>query len=277
MYHHTIWKLDAVAADFHAMGMMQKKNSAFLIAGQFQQDLVRHSPYKTGRRFLHAQWCWALGHIGLLYQVIRWFKKNEPKTQLVLEAPAATNPYFLRALSPFITIYSRLPQDMIEEATNNAVYFGCPDGIHNLVNFYKMIEQECSEINLLELNDAEHEELGEFRAQLGISGKPYVALQARAHTHDPLRNVNVEQIEDALLPFVSRGFAVVSTGLDPHPINSKYPSVMNLQDARKASFLLSAGCDQFIGSNSGAWTIAHAYKRPVIIMNDWERSAWIYR
>lgn len=277
MYHPTIWKLDAAAADFHAMGMMQKKNSAFLLAGQLQQDLVRHSPYKTGRRFLHAQWCWALGHIGLLHQLIRWFKHREPKTQLVLEASGASNPYFLRALSPFLTVYNALPAEMVEEAKNNAVYFGCPDGIHSLVNFYKLIEEECAEVNLLELNDEEHDELGQLRAALGVAGKPYVALQARAHTHDPIRNVTLAQIEEAVDPFIARGYGVVSTGLDPHPINYKYQSVMNLPDARKASFLLSAGCDQFIGSNSGAWTIAHAYRRPVIIMNDFERSAWIYR
>ena len=276
MYHPTICKLDAAAADFHAMGMMQMKNASFLLAGQLQQYFVRNTPFKTGRRFLHAQWCWALGHIGLLYQVIRWFKKHEPQTQLVLENSGSANPYFLRALSPYLTIYSALPPQMKQEAEANAVYFGCPDGIHSLVNFYKMIEQECSDINLLELSDSDHEELGELRAKLGIAGKPYVALQARAHTYEPGRNVTSEEIERALDPYKARGFAVVSTGIDHHPINASYPSVLNLQDAKRASFLLSAACDQFIGSNSGAWTIAHAYRRPVEILNDYERAAWIY-
>ena len=277
MYRQTTLKLDAAAADFHEMRMFQMKNASFLLAGQLQQHFVRNSPYKTGRRFLHAQWTWALGHIGLLYQLIRWFRLREPKTQLVLENSGSANPYFLRALAPYLTIYSALPPQMRQEAEANAVYFGCPDGIHSLVNFYKMIEQECSEINLLELNDAEHDELGQLREQLGITGKPYVALHARSSTHDAARNVTSEQIEKALEEFKARGFAVVSTGIDHHPINDLYPSVLNLPDSKRASFLLSAGCDQFIGSNSGAWTIAHAYRRPVQILNDYERSAWIYK
>lgn len=276
MYHPTIWKLDSAAADFHNMGMLQMKNSAFLLAGQLQLDLLRRSPFKTKRRFFHAQWCWALGHIGLLHQAIRWFKKNEPQTQLVLEAPGATNPYFLQALAQHITIVSALPAEAAQEAMHQAVYFGCPDGIHSLVNFYKMIERECADVKLCELTDEQHDEVGALRAQLDVSGLPYVALQARANTHDSARNVSVEEIEVALDPFLARGYKVVSTGIEPHPINERYASVLNLPDPRRASFLLSAACDQFIGSNSGAWTIAHAFQRPVIIMNDVERAAWIY-
>ena len=259
------------------MGMLQMKNAAFLLAGQLQQHLVKHSPFRTPRRFLHAQWCWALGHIGLLYQVIRWFKKNEPQTELVLEASGANNPYFLQALAPYLTIYNQLPTGMVQEAVMQAVYFGCPDGVQSLVNFYKSVERDCADVHLLELNEEQHEEIALLRERLGIAGKRYVALQARAHSHDQARNVSEAQIEEALEPFLARGFSVVSTGIDPHPINARFPSVMNLPDPRKASFLLSAACDQFVGSNSGAWTIAHAYQRPVVIMNDYERSAWIYQ
>lgn len=276
MYHPTIWKLDAAAAEFHEMGMLSMKNAAFLLAGQLQQHFVKHSPFKTKRRFFHAQWVWALGHIGLLHQVIRWFRKFEPSTELVLEASGANNPYFLQALAPHLTIYGQLPPGLAQEATMQAVYFGCPDGVHSLVNFYKMIERECADIHLVELTEEQHEEVALLRERCGVAGKPYVALQARAHSHDQGRNVSLDEIDDALAPFLARGFSVVSTGIDHHAINDRYPSVLNLPDPRKASFLLSAACDQFVGSNSGAWTIAHAYQRPVVIMNDLERSAWIY-
>jgi hypothetical protein len=217
-----------------------------------------------------------LGHIGLLYQVIRWFKKYEPKTELVLETTGAANPYFLRALAPHLTITPKLPAELAKEAEHRAVYFGCPDGVHSLVSFYKMIERECSDVNLLELSETEHEELAAVREEMGIAGARYVALQARSTTHDPARNVDLDEIEEAIEPFLYQGFNVVSTGIEHHKINERFPSVLSCADPRRASFLLSAGCDQFIGSNSGAWTIAHAYQRPVIIMNDYERSAWIY-
>lgn len=275
MYHPTILKLDSAASDFHDRGMQQATNGAFRLAGQLQQELLKNSPYKTGRRYLHAQWCWALGHIGLLYQLIRWFKKNSPKTELILEASAATNPHFLNALLPFITVVNRIPEDQVDEAQYNAVYFGCPDGINTLVNFYKMIERECEDIHLLELTWQEHEEADELMASLGAK-KPFVAFQARATSHDPIRNVTIEQTEKDLEPFKARGYSVISTGLDQHPINARYRSVLELKDPTRASFLLSATCDQFIGSNSGAWTIPHAYRRPVIILNDYERAAWIY-
>lgn len=275
MYHPTIWKLDSAATDFHSMGMLAAKNSAFLLAGQFQLDLVAKSQFKTGRRFLHAQWAWALGHIGLLYQVIRWFRLLEPKTKLVLETPGAANPYFAQALMPFITVYNKLPEEMVAEAQHNAVYFGCPDGIHSLVNFYKMIERECHDIHLLRLSESEEKDAEALLAELGVT-RPFVALHARQVTLDPFRNVTVEQIERAVGPFLAKGFSVVSTGLDPHPINDRYPNLARVMDMRRASYLLSATCDQFIGSNSGAWTIAHAYQRPVKLINDYERAAWIY-
>lgn len=275
MYHPTIQKLDAAASEFHAMRMQQLCNGSFLLAGQLQQELLKVSPYKTKRRFLHAQWVWALGHIGLLYQLIRWFKKNEPDTQLILETEGAANPHFLQALAPYLTIVNKLPADAVKEAEFNAVYFGCPDGIHNLVNFYKMIERECSDIHLLKLSEEQEDEVEDLLDILDVNA-PYVAVQARALSHDAPRNVTISQVEEALEPFKAKGYAVISTGLDDHPINDRYPSVLKLFNPMLSSFLLSAACDQFIGSNSGAWTIAHAYQRPVQIMNDYERAAWIY-
>jgi hypothetical protein len=41
MYHPTIQKLDSVASDFHAMGMMTSKNSALRLAGQTQLELFK--------------------------------------------------------------------------------------------------------------------------------------------------------------------------------------------------------------------------------------------
>ncbi len=276
MYHPTILKLDAAASEFHEMGMQQLCNGSFLLAGRLQQDLLRRSPYKTGRRFLHAQWAWALGHIGLLYQLIRWFRLKEPNTKLILEATGAANHHFLGALLPFITIVHKLPPDVLKEAEFNAVYFGCPDGIHGLVSFYKMIESECADIHLLFLSPEEILEADILASNLLVK-HPFVALHARSTKNDSTRNVTVEQIEKALEPYLAQGYDVISTGLDPHPINARFRSVLELPDPMRASFLLSASCDRFIGSNSGAWTIAHAYQRPVEIMNDFERAAWIYQ
>lgn len=275
MYHPTIQKLDQAASEFHAMGMQSLCNGSFLLAGQLQQELLRRSPYK-GRRFLHAQWVWALGHIGLLYQLIRWFKLKEPQTRLVLTTINSANDHFLNALAPHFSFLMNEKEPVTQhEAMCNAVYFGCPDGIHSLVNFYKVIERECSGINLLELSSTQFLEAELVLDALKVK-RPFVALQARKLDNDSARNVTVEQIDEALEEFLAKGYSVISTGLDQHPINAKFPSVLELPDPLKASFLLSASCDQFIGSNSGAWTIAHAYRRPVQIMNDYGQSAWIY-
>ncbi len=274
MYHPTIQKLDSVASDFHELGMMTEKNSALRLAGQMQQNLVARSPYPE-TRFLTAQWVWAVGHIGLLYQLIRWFKLREPDTKLVLIADGAASPHFLQAISPFLTIWRELPVEVAQQAMLGAVYFGCPDGLNTLVNFYKMIERDCKEINLLSLTEDQKKQAAEFAAQLGITGK-YVALQARASAYDEKRNVSLQEVEHALTPYLDRGFQVISTGVEKHPINEKYRSVLELPDPKLASFLLSANCDQFVGSDSGAWTIPHAYQRPVELMNDYNRSAWIY-
>lgn len=256
--------------------MLAEKNAAHRLAGSLQQTILANSPYGRKRRFLHAQWVWALGHIGLLYQLIRWFRLHEPETELVLVADSSANPHFLKALAPFLLFAS--PTDVLrapDEAMRNAVYFACPDGIHSLVSFNKMVEFECREINLLTLTDDEQAEVDKLLGKLGLT-RPYVAFQARHLDSDKSRNVSLEQINEALLPFTAKGYSVVSTGLDLHPINTRYSSVLECEDKMRASFLLSAACDQFIGSNSGAWTMAWAYRRPVIILNDWELSAWIY-
>ena len=276
MYHPTILKLDSAASDFHEAGLFAEKDAAHRLAGIYQQHLLAASPYGRQRRFLHAQWVWALGHIGLLYQLIRWFRLHEPDTQLVLIANGSANPWFLQALAPYLaflepTMAIRAP----DEPMRNAVYFGCPDGMHSLVSFYKRIEAECRDIHLLKLEDTAHLQAESFLQFLGVK-RPFVALHARYTENDPARNVTDEQIEAALAPYIGRGYSVVSTGLDPHPYAARFPSVNALPDAHHASFLLSATCDQFVGSNSGAWTIAHAFNRPVEIMNDTLRAAWIY-
>lgn len=273
MYHDAIKHLDAAASMFHALGALAMKDRAHLLAGQFQQQLLAASPYPRTRRYLGPQWTWATGHIGLLYQLIRWFRLREPETQLVLLDGKSANPHFLQALSPWLRqINGPVHHD---EVMHNAVYFGCPDGIHNLVSFNKMIEAECKDDEALALSTADALHVEMLQHTLGLV-RPFVAIQARALTLDPARNVSVDEIEDALVEWKAKGYSVVSTGLDEHPINERYPSVLRLADPMRASFLLSACCDQFIGSNSGAWTIAHAYRRPVTILNDHMKSAWIY-
>lgn len=276
MYHPTIQHLDAAAADFHERGMMGEKNAAHRLAGVLQQKLLERSRFPRTRRFLHPQWCWSLGHIGLLYQLVRWFRLHEPDTRLYLLAKGGANPYFLQALAPFVSIGPLSDSWWLEGVEPNAVYFGCPDGINSLVRFYKLIEYDCRDIHLLTLSDEDQDAAAMALHVLGVKRRPFVALQARSHTHDPARNVTDAQIEAALAPYLARGYSVVSTGLDAHPYCARFPSVTTLHDPLRASFLLSASCDQFIGSNSGAWTMAHAYRRPVELLNDYERAAWIY-
>lgn len=256
------------------MGMMLEKNNAFRLAGQFQQKLLAESPYKTKRRFLHPQWTWAVGHIGLLYQLIRWFMAKEPETRLVLLSGQSAHPYFLSVLTPYVSFLDKEGPVTEDEVMRHAVYFGCPDGINTLVNFYKMIEHECKG-HLLNLQNSEVREVDELLRRLGIQ-RPYVAVHARATANDPDRNVTIEQVEEALEEFKAKDYSVVSTGLDQHPINDKYPSIFGTTHQLLASFLLSAGCDHFVGSDSGAWTVAHAYGKPVTLMNDYQRNAWIY-
>ena len=270
-YHPIIRALDAAAAGFHELGMMREKTEAFRLAGVMQQQLLVQSSFDKSVRFLDQQWVWALGHIGLLHQLIRWFRHVEPDTRLVLETNGSANNHFLAALQPYLTIVPQVPDS--QAAMSNAVYFGCPDGRHALVDFYKMIERECEGEWLLALSDAERQEVDALLDALKIK-RPFIALQARGMTSDSSRNVTLEQVEEVLEPRL--GWDIVSVGLDPHPVNDIYPNVLGLPDPQRASFLLSAGCDQYIGSNSGAWTIAHAYQRPVVIMNDHERAAWIY-
>jgi hypothetical protein len=101
--------------------------------------------------------------------------------------------------------------------------------------------------------------------------RPYIAVQARNLDLDPFRNVTEDQVLEALAPY--DGFSVINTGLDVHPIESRYASVKSFSDPKKASFLLSASCDQFIGSDSGAWVVPWAFNKPVKLINDQDK-AW---
>lgn len=270
-YHPCIMKLDSAASDFHQSGMMREKNEALRLAGVMQQELLRNSPYDRSIRCLDAQWTWALGHLGLLHQLVRWFRHTEPNTRLLLETNGASNPYFLQALAPYLMLTDKLPDGFKQHAMFNAVYFGCPDGVHTLSDFYKIIERECEGEWLLCLGEAQKERADELLAQLGVK-RPYVAIQKRKMAYDPARNVGDAEMAEALLRF--KGWDIVRTDLDGE--DEAFPSVMSLADAHEASFLLSAGCDHFIGGNSGAWVIPHAYQRPVTILGDKEKSAWIY-
>lgn len=276
MYHPTIVKLDAAAHEIHPVFPDQARK-LFLMAGEIQQTLVKHSPIQTNRRFFNAQWCWALGHIGILYQLIRWFKLTSPDTKLILETQGLiANQYFLSSLFPYIEIYNVLPDELREEAAYNAVYFTCPDGKDHIHDFMHIAEKECQGINLLELSDDERDEVSDILRDLDVGDKQFLCIQARNLSNDPKRNVSLEQCEKALQYYKDRGYGIISTGLDPHPINEKYPSVLSLENPRLASYLLSASCDQFIGSDSGAWTIPWAFRRPVELINDDLFAAWIY-
>lgn len=282
MYHDAILKIDSAAMDLHYIQsdldkLKKISKRLFILGGEIQKVFNAISPYKTKRLFFTAQWCWALGHIGILYQMIRWFKLTSPETELVLIAKddQISNRYFLSSLLPYLTIMEKLPDQMIDEAKYNAVYFACPDGSHHVHDFMKIAERDCKDINLLSLADSHILEVNQMLEDLGIK-RPYVAVQARYMEYDPARNVTLEQVEQALIPYTQAGYSVISTGLDNHAIASKVPSVKLLPNPSRASFLLSAACDQFIGSDSGAWTIPWAYRRPVDLINDDIKAAWIY-
>lgn len=271
MYHPQVLALDQAATEFHEQGLMQAKNIALRLAGRYQQHLFKNSPYDKSVRFLNAQWVWALGHIGLLHQLIRWFKHREPETILILECQGAANPYFLEQLRPYLKIVDKFPEVIADAVQHNAVYFGCPDGEHDLADFYKLIEKECEGEWLVTLTEEQKLKAQEYLLQLGII-RPYIALQPRKISYDAKRNVTEDEVKDALSKYPKH--SVVITGLDETQL--PYPSVHSLDNPHLASFLLSAFCDTFVGSDSGAWVIPHAYQRPVELMNDHAKSAWIY-
>lgn len=262
MYHPEILALDGTANSLYAEGNRKEATQCQLKAGRLQQRLVK----PIGKRYLNAQWCWAFGHIGLLGMIIRYFASVHPSVELILETQGrVSNAYFLKALSPSLSIVDILPSHLKREAEDNAVYFACPDGKLSIHNFYKMVDRECQKLNLPEPN------VDNWLEKLGVR-RPYIALHARNFNHDKARNVTLDMVEKAIDGYS----AVVSIGLDEHPANDIYPSVLSLPNPHLASFQLSAACDRFIGSNSGAWTVANAYGKPVTLMNDHEHKAWIY-
>lgn len=271
MYHPIIQQIDSAGIALHEF-RPDLSRSLFLTAGDVQQSLYRISPFKTGRRFFDAQWCWALGHIGILYQMVRWFKKHEPQTKLILETKnQIANPFFLKAIEPYLTIVENLPDPMKEEAAFNAVYFACPDGKHHIHDYMKLVEADCKD-HYLSLSDEQKEKVKGYLEILGVE-RPYLAVQARNLNHDPKRNVSLEEVEKSI---DVKGYSVISTGLDEHPISKKIPSVKSLPNPMLASFLLSADCDRFVGSDSGAWVIPWAFQKPVQLIND-HSMAWIYQ
>lgn len=262
MYHPEIQALDSIANDLYAEGRKKEATQCQLKAGALQQKLVK----PIGKRYFNAQWVWAFGHIGLLANLIRWFSLMHSGQELILATHGrVSNQYFLKALQPYLTIVELLPAELKREAEDNAVYFACPDGVHSIHNFHKKVERECPRLPLVAPN------VDSILDALDVDA-PYVALHARQFDHDPSRNVTLAQVEEAVDGYPN----VVSIGLDDHPINNSVPTVRDLPNPWLASFQLSAACDRFIGSNSGAWTVANAYGKPVELMNDHEHKAWIY-
>jgi hypothetical protein len=257
MYHPEIQKLDQMANELYAKGLKREATLCQIEAGKLQQRLLR----PIGKRYFNAQWVWSYGHIGLLGMICRW-----SKDELVLETQGrVNNQYFLKALAPYLTIVEKLPAHLAREAEDNAMYFGCPDGNLSIHNFYKKIERECPKLSL------KVPDVDETLEMLHVK-RPYIALHARNFAHDPDRNVTLDMIDE----FIGEETSIISIGLDEHPINDIIPSVLTLPNPWLASFQLSAACDAFIGCNSGAWTVANAYGKPVVLMNDLERKAWIY-
>lgn len=262
MYHPEIQALDSIANDLYAEGRTKEATQCQIKAGQLQQKLIK----PNGRRYLNAQWCWAYGHIGLLQMLVRFFRLTQSSTRLVLESHGrVNNPYFLKALEPFITIVDTLPQEIAEDASCNAVYFACPDGLHTVHNFYKMVNKCAPRLPLMP------PDVSPLLEKLGIN-RPFTALHARHFNHDPKRNISLQAVRNEIEGLQN----VVSIGLDDHPINDFVPNIKDEPNPWLASFQLSAACDRFIGSNSGAWTVADAYGKPVTLMNDHEHKAWIY-
>ena len=277
MYHPTVAQLDAAASGFHLMNMLEEKQQCFRMAGRLQQKLLNESPYGTGTRFFTAQWVWALGHIGLLHQVMRWLARHEPETICIVEAQGAANPYFLQALLDHFStlkLCPKLPDVSRHAAMCNAMFFGCPDGNSTLVDYYKKIEKVCKGESLLTLTIKQKVRAEQIKTELKLDhNKPIVAIQHRNLPNDPERNTSLEMVREHLRKFPKH--QPVITGTDPRD-EFPYASVLELDNPQEGSFLLSASCDQFIGSNSGAWVVPHGFGRPVELINDHLRAAWIY-
>jgi hypothetical protein len=268
MYHPIVQKLDSAATDLYALSPELGKATT-IFTGQVHRMLSVNG--KT--RYFDAQWCWALGHLGILYQMIRCFKKFDPEAKLVLETQGkVSNETFLNYLRPHIEVVENLPESIRQEAMLNSVYFGCPDGKNHIHDWVKQIEKRLKGEPLLSLTEIDKISVDLMLTKLGVS-RPYVAVQARCMDYDPKRNVTEKQVVEALAPY--EGFGVVSTGLDVHPIDTRFPSVKSFPNPKYASFVLSASCDQFVGSDSGAWVIPWSFNKPVHLINDKDK-AWIY-
>lgn len=257
------------------MGMLAEKQSCFQLAGRLQQKLLHESPYGKGTRFVNAQWVWALGHIGLLHQIMRYLSISQPETIVILNATGSANPYFLQALlDQFHTlkIAPELPAVSHHIAMTNAIFFGCPDGNSSLVDYYKKLERICKGRHLLTLNDKQQIRLEQIKREMGLDPrKGVLAIQPRNLQHEPERNASLEALKEEI---PRHDLQPVITGMDPCELG--YPSVQGLENPLEASFLLSAACDHFIGSNSGAWVIPHGFGRNVTLLNDHMKAAWCY-
>lgn len=276
-YHPVIAQLDTAASGFHLMGMLDEKQQCFRMAGRLQQKLLNESPYGPGTRFFTAQWVWALGHIGLLHQVMRWYSKHEPETICIVEADGAANTYFLQALMDHFStlkLCPKLPEISRHAAMCNAMFFGCPDGNSTLVDYYKKIERVCSGEGLLTLTAKQKVRVEQIKTELGMNSiQPVVAVQHRNLANEPERNTDYHTVKEHLKKYPHHQIVITGTdNCDEFP----WPSVLELKNPQEGSFLLSASCDQFIGSNSGAWVVPHGFGRPVELINDHERAAWIY-
>lgn len=276
-YHPTVNALDAAATGFHDMKMLKEKQECFKLAGRLQNKLLTESPYGVGTRFFTAQWVWALGHIGLLHQIMRWLSKKYPETICIIEAEGAANPYFLQALLDHFStlkLCPKLPDISRHAAMCNAVFFGCPDGNSTLVDYYKKIERMCKGEGLLTLTPKQLVKVEQIKTELKLDhSKPIVAIQHRNLNSEPERNTDYETVKEFVRKYPKH--QPVITGTDPCD-DFPYPSVLELDNPQEGSFLLSASCDQFIGSNSGAWVVPHGFGRPVELINDELKAAWIY-
>ncbi len=257
------------------MGMLMEKQSCFQLAGRLQQKLLNESPYGKATRFVDAQWVWALGHIGLLHQIMRFLAVSQPETLVILHANGSANPYFLQTLLDHfhtLKVATELPVVSHHIAMTNAIFFGCPDGNSSLVDYYKKLERICKGKHLLELNAKQTVRMEQIKREMGLERQGILAIQPRNLQHEPERNADLEALQEEISKHPA--LQPVITGMDPCTLD--YPSVQTLENPLEASFLLSASCEHFIGSNSGAWVIPHGFGREVTLVNDHLKAAWCY-
>jgi hypothetical protein len=233
----------------------------------------------SGRRFLTYEWTWGVGHIGILGQLIKLKLMNLFNYEIVVETGnRIANQYFLESMGEHITVYNELPPELRNESVYNMLFFSCPFGSH--------VHEWCKKVERMWEKFPDKKPVCKFTPEMeqlkdsmisafGLK-RPYAAIHARNTPYDPKRNMSLETMLQATKKLTDQGYDLISIGLDDHPINQHIKNIQFVGNPKATSFVLSADCDYFMGSDSGMGMVANMFQRPVDLINDYEHVAWIY-